>query len=780
MWTWGIGCCLLSLPCILLLSAAEIDESRLPPPATNQVDFARDIRPILEATCLRCHGPEKPKSRFRLDSRDAALKGGNNGVDILPGNSAKSPLIHYVARLVPDLEMPPEGKGEPLTPDQVALLRAWIDQGVSWDAGAPTSFSEFILSPAFGWTFVSGDAHKFREHHWQKEGANSRLKRFEMFDQSVPDTKVSISGHALRDDYRVVLSAEKRELGFIHTGWEQYRKYFDDTGGYVPSVANPTAPSLGRDLHLDLGKAWVDVGFTLPDWPRMVLGYEYDYKRGKEAITSWGSSGPAVDLKNFGPATKDIHETVHVIKFDLDHQIKGVTIEERFRGEFYDLHTYRTNISARASLTESVTEGNRYFQGANTIRLEKQFKDWLFTSAGYLYSKLNADATLTDTVRFGGATYLSAVPQITLEKESHVFNLNGLLGPFDGLTISAGAQSEWTRQHGFGSGRLNSIYYTGPPIMANLAVNPAELISDYDQSSVSETAAIRYTRIPFTVLFAEARLQQQSIGHSVYDIQPGDDFLDNISFTSQLTDFRAGFNTSPWRTVSVSAHYRRYENDSHYGNNQNALPASGYPGFIRERDLLADEVEAKLVLRPCTWLKTTLSYKLLTTDYRTETEPAPLSGSPGGGLLAGKYDAEIYSIGLTFTPRRRLSLATTFSYQPTKLETASAGFAAVVPYRGDIYSVVANGTYVLNQSTDVFASYVLSKADYAQNNFADGVPVGIEYQQYGAQVGIARRLGKNISTRLQYNFSYYSEPSSGGANNYRAHGVFGTLTFRLP
>src|SRR6185503_3631728 len=121
-------------------------------------------------------------------------------------------------------------------------------------------------------------------------------------------------------------------------------------------------------------------------------------------------------------------------------------------------------------------------------------------------------------------------------------------------------------------------------------------------------------------------------------------------------------------------------------------------GFIRERNLLTDEVEAKLVLRPATWLKTTLSYKLLSTDYRNETEPSPGNSSPGGGLLAGTYDAEVYSIGLTFTPRRRLSLSTTFSYQPTKLNTASSGFTAVVPYRGDIYSVVANGTYVLSQT----------------------------------------------------------------------------------
>src|SRR6267143_1020158 len=78
------------LPC-LTGAAAPVDESKLPPSATNRIDFGRDILPIFEASCFKCHGPEKPKSHFRLDNRAAALKGGENGVDILPGQSAKSP-----------------------------------------------------------------------------------------------------------------------------------------------------------------------------------------------------------------------------------------------------------------------------------------------------------------------------------------------------------------------------------------------------------------------------------------------------------------------------------------------------------------------------------------------------------------------------------------------------------------------------------------------------------------------------------------------------------------
>src|SRR5688572_11470143 len=119
------GCCHVGF-------AAEIDESKLPPPAQQPVDFDRDIRPIFETSCWRCHGAERPKSRFSLVSRETALKGGDNGVDILPGQSGKSPLIHNVAHLVEDMEMPPPGKGEALTPQQIGLLRAWIDQGAKW------------------------------------------------------------------------------------------------------------------------------------------------------------------------------------------------------------------------------------------------------------------------------------------------------------------------------------------------------------------------------------------------------------------------------------------------------------------------------------------------------------------------------------------------------------------------------------------------------------------------------------------------------------------------
>ena len=110
----------------------EVDFSKLPPAASAKVDFARDIQPLLADRCVKCHGPEKQKGGLRLDAKGLAMQGGDDGKIIESGKSAESRLIHLVAGLEADTVMPPKDKGERLTGAQIGLLRAWIDQGVSW------------------------------------------------------------------------------------------------------------------------------------------------------------------------------------------------------------------------------------------------------------------------------------------------------------------------------------------------------------------------------------------------------------------------------------------------------------------------------------------------------------------------------------------------------------------------------------------------------------------------------------------------------------------------
>jgi len=134
-WVTAAGLCGLMLAACPATFAQTVDVSKLPAAATRPVSFVRDIQPILEQSCLKCHNADVSMSGLRLDDREHALKGGDLGTDILPGKSDRSRLIHLVARLVSELEMPPKRQGEPLTAEEVAILRAWIDQGAEWPAG---------------------------------------------------------------------------------------------------------------------------------------------------------------------------------------------------------------------------------------------------------------------------------------------------------------------------------------------------------------------------------------------------------------------------------------------------------------------------------------------------------------------------------------------------------------------------------------------------------------------------------------------------------------------
>ncbi len=130
--------------------AEEVDIQALPPAAKSKADFSRDVEPLFRERCYTCHGPQQQMSGLRLDSKAAALAGGYSGPVIKPGNSAESKLIHLVAGLKKDLIMPMGG--ERLTPEQVGLLRAWIDQGAEWpEEGAAAK--ELLEAKSTHWAF---------------------------------------------------------------------------------------------------------------------------------------------------------------------------------------------------------------------------------------------------------------------------------------------------------------------------------------------------------------------------------------------------------------------------------------------------------------------------------------------------------------------------------------------------------------------------------------------------------------------------------------------------
>jgi ankyrin repeat protein len=98
--------------------------------APARVDFGRDVQPILRQQCYSCHGPSQQMNGFRLDRRKDAMRGGTTNPGIIrPGDADVSFLMIRITGNSGGPQMPPTGA---LPPEQIATLKAWIDQGAEW------------------------------------------------------------------------------------------------------------------------------------------------------------------------------------------------------------------------------------------------------------------------------------------------------------------------------------------------------------------------------------------------------------------------------------------------------------------------------------------------------------------------------------------------------------------------------------------------------------------------------------------------------------------------
>src|SRR5262245_50519610 len=99
--------------------------------APPDVDFNRDIRPILSESCYQCHGPDanKRKADLRLDTRDGLFRSAEGSTVVVPGKPDESEFWLRIASDDPESRMPPPKAGKPMTPAQVTLVRRWIEQG---------------------------------------------------------------------------------------------------------------------------------------------------------------------------------------------------------------------------------------------------------------------------------------------------------------------------------------------------------------------------------------------------------------------------------------------------------------------------------------------------------------------------------------------------------------------------------------------------------------------------------------------------------------------------
>ena len=126
------------------------------PAAGEDVDFSRDILPLLSDNCFKCHGPDEAnrKAKMRLDKHEPGIEKEKNGrATIFPGKRSQSELYSRISSADPDERMPPPDTGKTLTRAEIELIAKWIDGGAKWAGhwAFETPKAQKVPEPAKNW-----------------------------------------------------------------------------------------------------------------------------------------------------------------------------------------------------------------------------------------------------------------------------------------------------------------------------------------------------------------------------------------------------------------------------------------------------------------------------------------------------------------------------------------------------------------------------------------------------------------------------------------------------
>lgn len=248
--------------CVLWLMADSLSADEI-------ARFAEQVRPLLMAKCVSCHGPDKQEGQLRLDARTHALAGGDRGPSLVPGDVDSSLLVQAVKGDDPDFQMPPK---QPLSSDEIQLLTDWVKAGADWPEDVAVLFDD---DPDFPTALTNGNGTARLSKEAPYSGAASlTMTPLQRDAKSIPGWDFEIRETPAAGQFRFLRLAWKKQgsgsimLELARNGeWPEpndargrYVAGPNTTGWQAVSVSEQ-APAEWTVVTVDL---WKDIGdFTL-------------------------------------------------------------------------------------------------------------------------------------------------------------------------------------------------------------------------------------------------------------------------------------------------------------------------------------------------------------------------------------------------------------------------------------------------------------------------------------------------------------------------------------
>lgn len=650
-----------------------------------------------------------------------------------------------------------------------------------------------------GGTLIDGDKAQFMQRHGVPKGAFGGVESFHYEQDVGKKGLLQIDGRGIFDnhDYSLKLSIDHPDIGYLRGGYREYRSWYDGSGGYFP--LNGQWFSLYDDeLAVDRGETWFEGGLTLPGKPILTFRYSHQFRDGRKDSTIWGDTTRTgltggTSTRGIVPTFWDIDEERDIFALDAKHTIGNTDVGAGLRYETSEISNSR-NIHRRPG--EAADRYLTHREGFETDMFnvhaftETRLTESILFTTGYSFTTLDTDVSGS---RIYGADYDPVYDPLFGRRQQrdegflnlsggsqmnqHVANLNFMLSPWEHVTIVPALRVEHQDQDGFA--RFDETNVGGAPAFTSTA---EELLNLRDRgfTDVSESMEARYTGVPNWAFYVRGEWLQGEgdLTERELILHTGDVGIFRETDSTRLTQkYIAGLNWYAAKQFNVAAQYYHKVRANDYDHLADSAANTGgdrYPAYIVDQDFETDDVNFRVTWRPLNNLTfvTRYDFQLSTIDTRQDQ----LSE-----VQSAQSTAHIFSQSVSWVPWSRLFLQGSINYVLDETDTPAdeALPRVVLDSQNDYWNANATAGLVLNEKTDLEATYFYYRADNYEDNSVFSQPYGAGAEEHGITAALIHRINARMQWNLKYGFFTNRDETAGGYNNYDAHLVYSSFRYRF-
>ena len=660
------------------------------------------------------------------------------------------------------------------------------------NAEPPAEYNNW-LDLSVGGFFVDGDQAQFQRRQGQSAGPFGGIEDFHWEQPVNKKGLFSVDGRGIFDnhDYLLKLQLSQPDKGYLQFGYREFRTWYDGSGGFFPG--NGQWFSLYDDqMHIDRGEIWFEAGLRMPHKPQLTFRYEHDFRNGEKDSTVWGDTSltGGLGFRGIVPTFWAIDERRDVFALDLKHKIAktdwgvGVRYELLNNDNARNLRQQPTEPEDRFVTQREKVDSDLFNAHAFT---ETRFSEKVFLTSGYSFTTLDTDLGGS---RIYGSDYDAVYDPVFARQffdpgfldlsggsqlKQYVFNLNLMWLLKDKLTLIPSVRVEHVDEDG-SSSFLNTPDET-----------PYLNTSERGFTDVSEALELRYSGVTNWLFYvrgewleAQGNLEEQQ---SNTDPNAPGVTLYRDTHDDRLTQkYLVGANWYPRRRLNLAAQYYHKIKQNDYAHRTDSTPndpdsGDRYPAYLTAQDFETDDVNVRMTWRPLNNLTfiSRYDFQLSTVDTKADFLDR---------IQSGKMTTHIFSESVSWSPFGRLYLQGSVNYVLDRTETPANDLtdsaANLVPEsRNDYWNATATAGYALDDKTDLRAQYFYYRADDYVDNSLASQPYGAGAEEHGVSAELSREITPRLRWTLKYAFFSNRDQTSGGHNNYDAHGVYSSLRYRF-